>query len=198
MGEGSRLGRRQLLKGSGALAAGTLLGTGPEPAMAAPGEFPPVITSITGHIDRPIDLVWKVLTDLPNSSWNPFCPRIESTLKIGDPIKLWVVNHQVSPKPYLITETVYAVNPPRFFKLYDDREGGGHTLGHVAWGRGSRRDQFLMSREPNSCFYYSTIFVYPAGGGRDSGGGAQSLSWVKEGFDIQARALKAKAESLRA
>lgn len=46
-----------------------------------------------------------------------------------------------------------------------------------------------MSREPDSCFYYSTIFVYPAGA-------AQNLSWVKEGFDIQARALKARAESV--
>src|SRR5438067_263181 len=88
-GRPSRLNRRRLLTGSGAFAAGALLGAHPDPAMAAPGEFEPCITSITVHIDRPIDLVWKVLTDLPNSSWNPFCPRIESTLEPGDPIKLW-------------------------------------------------------------------------------------------------------------
>src|SRR5262249_28045370 len=129
------------------------------------------------------------------SSWNPFCPRIESTLKIGDPIKLWVVNHQVSPKPYLITETVFGVDPPRAFTLHD-LDGAVQTLGHLAWGRGSRRDQFLVSRDAQSCFYYSTIFVYPAGGAR-TGGGTQNLSWVKEGFDIQARALKVKAESLK-
>ncbi len=190
MADTSRLHRRQLLTGSGAIAAGTLLGVQADPAMAAPGEFEPCITSVTVQIDRPIDLVWKVLTYLPNSSWNPFCPRIESTLTIGDPIRLWVVNHQSSPEPYLITETVYAVNPPRFLTLHGSPAGTGHTLGHLAWGRGSRRDQFLMSREPDRCFYYSTIFVYPAGAG-------QNLSWVKEGFDIQARALKARAESVK-
>jgi uncharacterized protein YndB with AHSA1/START domain len=192
-----RPNRRQLLTTSGAAAAGALLGLPASPVVAAPDEFEACLTSITVRIDAPIERVWAVLTDFPNSSWNPFCPRIESTLKVGDPIKLWVVNHQSSPEPFLITETVYAVAPPRFIQLQDSPAGVGQTLGHLSWGRGSRRDQFLVSREANSCFYYSTIFVFPSDSAR-AGRGSSNLSWVKEGFDRQARALKARAESLKA
>ncbi len=42
-------------------------------------------------IDAPIDRVWKILTDLPGyAQWNPFTPRVESSLEIGDPVHLHV------------------------------------------------------------------------------------------------------------
>ena len=43
------------------------------------------------EIDAPIDRVWKILNDLPGyGAWNPFTPRVESSLAIGDPVHLHV------------------------------------------------------------------------------------------------------------
>lgn len=42
-------------------------------------------------IDAPIDRVWRILTDLDGyGDWNPFTPRVESSLRIGDPVHLHV------------------------------------------------------------------------------------------------------------
>lgn len=43
------------------------------------------------EIDAPIDRVWKILTELGRyGDWNSFTPRVESTLRIGDPVHLYV------------------------------------------------------------------------------------------------------------
>ena len=40
-------------------------------------------------IDAPIDGVWRILKDLQAyAEWNPFTPRVESSLELGDPIHL--------------------------------------------------------------------------------------------------------------
>jgi hypothetical protein len=42
-------------------------------------------------IDAPLPRVRAILGDLPRySEWNPFTPRVESTLQVGDPIHLHV------------------------------------------------------------------------------------------------------------
>jgi hypothetical protein len=42
-------------------------------------------------IDAPIERVWQILCDLGRyGEWNPFTPRVESSLRIGDPIHLHV------------------------------------------------------------------------------------------------------------
>jgi hypothetical protein len=42
-------------------------------------------------IDAPIDRCWQILVDLDHyEAWNPFTPRVESTLRVGDPIHLHV------------------------------------------------------------------------------------------------------------
>lgn len=42
-------------------------------------------------IDAPIDRVWRILTQLDAyADWNPFTPRVESSLAIGDPVHLHV------------------------------------------------------------------------------------------------------------
>ncbi len=43
------------------------------------------------EIDAPIERVWQILTDLDGyADWNPFTPRVETTLAIGEPIHLHV------------------------------------------------------------------------------------------------------------
>ncbi|UCE85470.1 MAG: SRPBCC family protein, partial [Deltaproteobacteria bacterium] len=43
------------------------------------------------EIDAPIERVWRILTDLDRyADWNPFTPRVESTLRIGAPVHLYV------------------------------------------------------------------------------------------------------------
>ena len=40
-------------------------------------------------IEAPIDRVWQILNDLQAyAEWNPFTPRAESSLQLGDPIHL--------------------------------------------------------------------------------------------------------------
>jgi len=42
-------------------------------------------------INAPAETVWTVLTDLKHyPDWNPFTPRIESSLEIGEPVTLHV------------------------------------------------------------------------------------------------------------
>ncbi len=43
------------------------------------------------EIDAPIERVWQILKDIDRyGDWNPFTPRVETTLQIGDPIHLHV------------------------------------------------------------------------------------------------------------
>jgi hypothetical protein len=43
------------------------------------------------EIYAPIDHVWRVLTNIEGyGDWNPFTPKVETTLEIGDPIHLCV------------------------------------------------------------------------------------------------------------
>jgi hypothetical protein len=43
------------------------------------------------EIKAPIDHVWRILTNMDGyDDWNPFTPKVETTLEIGDPIHLCV------------------------------------------------------------------------------------------------------------
>lgn len=43
------------------------------------------------EIDAPAERIFDILTDLASySEWNPFTPRVESTLRPGDPVHLYV------------------------------------------------------------------------------------------------------------
>jgi hypothetical protein len=43
------------------------------------------------EIDAPADRIFDILADLKSySEWNPFTPRVESTLRTGDPVHLYV------------------------------------------------------------------------------------------------------------
>jgi len=46
------------------------------------------------EIDAPASLVWHVLTDVTNyNAWNPHCVRIDSTLRMGDPVAMTLVSY---------------------------------------------------------------------------------------------------------
>jgi len=43
------------------------------------------------QIDAPPERIFDILTDLKSyGAWNPFTPRVESTLRLGDPVHLHV------------------------------------------------------------------------------------------------------------
>lgn len=43
------------------------------------------------EIDAPVERVWQILKDTDRyAAWNPFTPRVETTLRVGDPIHLHV------------------------------------------------------------------------------------------------------------
>lgn len=62
------------------------------------------------EIDAPIDHVWKILTDIDRyADWNPFTPKVETTLQIGAPVHLHV--HLVGDRPMHRVETVTRNEP---------------------------------------------------------------------------------------
>ncbi len=49
------------------------------------------VSSEIVEICAPIDIVWKVLVDIEKyGEWNPFTYRVETSLKVGDPVDLYV------------------------------------------------------------------------------------------------------------
>lgn len=136
------------------------------------------------EIQAPIDFVWSILIDLEKySEWNPFTHRVDTTLKVGDPVNL----HVRMPKrgDRIQREIVRAVEKP-------------HTL---AWGMKigfeflliARRDQQLLVLDEDRCSYQTwdafkgllTPLVL-----------ALFADDMQGGFDRTANALKERAELL--
>jgi hypothetical protein len=107
--------------------------------------FEQTITSVKVEINAPIEVVWNILTDLDKySEWNPFVPRMESTLVVGDPI---IIHVQMNAKRKLVEkEQVSQVIPYR----------------RLAWRAtypkffiADERIQELEPLESGNCSYYS-------------------------------------------
>ncbi len=65
------------------------------------------------EIDAPVERLWGILTDFDRyAEWNPFTPRVETTLRIGEPVHLYVrlvgprllhrVEHVTRNEPYAL------------------------------------------------------------------------------------------------
>lgn len=138
------------------------------------------------EIDAPASIVWEVLTDMPRyGEWNPFCVHAESTLEMGAPVKMSLVNYsnlgQLAPN----VEHVCAFEPERLlsWELRDN----------PAWPYPARRDQIIEALGPDRCRYLSTdAFLGPNGIHvmRFCG------PWVTRAFNDTAQALKTRAEAI--
>ncbi|TMH00729.1 MAG: SRPBCC domain-containing protein [Betaproteobacteria bacterium] len=145
-----------------------------------------LVTSIEVDIDAPASLVWEVLTDLERyPQWNPFCPRIESTLKLGDPVHMHIsVPGTSETQP--VSETLVACEPQRLLS-WEMRPTAENK-------DAARRDQYIEALGSDRCRYVTTDIFLGVNADeimRNHGG------WVKAGFDAMALALKARAEALR-
>lgn len=147
-----------------------------------------LVRSVTVDIAAPAELVWSILVDLPNyPQWNPYTVKVESTLRLGEPVNLFL------PNPAAPGELLHVVE-----YLVDFEQ---HRL--LAWEMRSsasnpdaaRREQLIERTGPNSCRYHTTDqFLGPTADAVMANHGA----WVKQGFDAVALAVKARAESLHA
>ena len=146
-----------------------------------------LVTSIEVDIDAPASLVWEVLTDLERyPQWNPFCPRIESTLKLGDPVHMHIsVPGTSETQP--VSETLVACEPQRLLS-WEMRPTAENK-------DAARRDQYIEALGSDRCRYVTTDIFLGVNADeimKNHGG------WVKAGFDAMALALKARAEALHA
>jgi len=145
-----------------------------------------VTVSITAEIAAPASVVWAVLTDLERyNEWNPFCVRAASTLKMGDPMHMTLMNYAVPGTLVPNMEYICAFEPEKLLSW--------EMVHTEAWPYPARRDQVIEATGPSSCRYHSTdaflgnngIHVFRFAG-----------PWVKRAFDDSALALKARAEAL--
>lgn len=147
-----------------------------------------IVASDPIEIDAPAAIVWAILTDLPRySEWNPFCVRAESTLEMGAPVVMMLVNYSNPGELAPNTEYVCAFEPERMlsWELPD----------HPTWPYPARRDQIITPLGSDRCRYLSTDAFLGENGihvMRFCG------PWVKRAFDDTARALKRRAEAMHA
>jgi hypothetical protein len=148
-----------------------------------------VTRSETVDIAAPASVVWQVLTDLPRyNEWNPFCIRAVSTLRLGDPIEMTLINYATAGGPTVPNlEYICAVEPNMLLSW--------EFPNLDFWPYPARRDQVIEATGAQSCRYYSTdaflgvngIHVFRFAG-----------PWIKRAFDDSGLALKARAEAIYA
>jgi len=149
---------------------------------------PQLVRSITVEIEAPASLVWEILTDLPNyNAWNPHCVRIESTLRLGDPVYMTLVNYTEPGTLMPVVEYLCAFEPQRLLSW--------EAPWLAEWPYPARRDQVIEKLDDARCRYYSTDAFLG-----ETGIHVMRLAgrWVTRAFDDVARALKIRAEALNA
>ena len=147
-----------------------------------------LVVSDVFEIGAPASVVWGILTDLPRyGEWNPFCVRAESTLELGAPVKMSLVNYANPGDLMPNTEFVCAFEPERLLSWelpYDP-----------AWPYPARRDQMIESLGASRCQYQSTDAFTSENGIHVMRFAGQ---WITRAFNDTGRALKARAEAFQA
>ena len=141
------------------------------------------VSSQTVTIAAPAELVWQVIIDFPQyGAWNEFCPSIEAQLEIGSPVKMKVdLGQGLQDQVEYIT---YIEAPHKItWSMENKPEDPIHA----------DRSQVVTAIDAHSCTYVT----YDIFGGPGASQMVDMLgSQVEAGFNLCARNLKARAESL--
>ncbi len=145
-----------------------------------------LVASDPVEIDAPAMVVWNILTDMPRyGEWNPFCVWAQSTLEMGAPVHMRLVNYANPGTLAPNCEYVCAFEPGRLLSW--------ELLHTEEWPYAARRDQVIDPLGPDRCWYQST----------DAFLGENAIhvmrycgEWVTRAFNDTARALKARAEAM--
>lgn len=147
-----------------------------------------LIASDPVEIDAPAAVVWDILIDLPRyGEWNPFCVWAESSLEMGAPVHMRLVNYANPGALAPNCEYICAYEPERLLSW---------ELPHSeAWPYPARRDQIIVPLGSERCRYISTdAFTGPNGIHVMRFAGP----WVTRAFNDTAQALKLRAEAMHA
>lgn len=134
-------------------------------------------------INAPAEKVWAILTDFSlYPDWNPFTPRAESSLKIGEPVTLYIPMKDSMSKQTFVLEVF---DPPREIAWRLPK------LLHKAVFNAYRR-QTVVPIDDGRCTYQTmdTFDGLIAGKLYKSQG-----DWVRRSFQDLAAALKQRAEA---
>ena len=147
-----------------------------------------IVTSVKVDIAAPASVVWEVLTDLPRyREWNPFTVKVESTLRLNEPVDLHIPIPGQDGKEMVVREYLVAFEPDRLLSWEQRPTADSKDA--------ARRDQYVESLEPNRSRYFTTdIFL-----GVNADQIMQNYgAWVKASFDSVAAGVKKQAETLYA
>lgn len=138
------------------------------------------------EIDAPASIVWDILIDMPRyGEWNPFCVWAQSTLEMGAPVHMRLVNYANPGSLAPNCEHICAFETERLLSW--------EMLDNPEWPYPARRDQMIDPLGPDRCRYQSTdAFTGPNGIHvmRFCG------DWITRAFNESARALKSRAEAM--
>ncbi|TDG13950.1 SRPBCC domain-containing protein [Seongchinamella unica] len=141
------------------------------------------ISSDTVEIEAPAELVWQVIVDFAQyPHWNEFCPAIEAELEIGSPVKMQVnlgegLQEQV--------EYITCIEAPHRITWSMENKPGDPVH--------ADRSQLVTALDGHRCSYVT----YDDFSGDFAAAMVEQLGErVRQGFNLCARNLKARAESL--
>jgi uncharacterized protein YndB with AHSA1/START domain len=147
-----------------------------------------IVTSKEVDIAAPASVVWEVLIDLPRyAQWNPFTVKVESTLRLNEPVDLHIAIPGQSGETMVVREWLVAFEPDQLLSWEQRTTADNKDC--------ARRDQYIIATGADSCRYFTTDIFLGLNADRimDQFGG-----WVKASFDAVADGVKRQAEALHA